>query len=183
MATVNVKRWSFLALGSAIFALDQWTKYPFRTSWQVGQSQPLNPFLALTYVQNTGSLFGMFQGHPYILGTISCLVAIGIIVYAWRLPKNSGWLPYITLGFLWGGATGNMYDRLFHGFVVDFFDIQWYGKNIWAVFNVADIAVDVAIGLFILMAFLDPGDKADKDANDLQNEDAPIPQMDDSAQT
>ena len=156
------KRLVFLLLGVLIFVLDQWTKHPFRSGWQLGQSKPVTSFLAFTYVQNTGSLAGMFSGHTLILGLISMLVSVGIIWYAWKLPKDSGWLPYITLGVLFGGATGNGWDRLVHRFVVDFFDIQWQGKNIWPVFNVADIAVDLAIALFILMAILEP-DQSKKD--------------------
>lgn len=150
------KRWLFLGLALFIFVLDQATKYPFRSWWSLGQSRPILPFLAFTYVQNTGSLFGLFQGNAFVLGLVSLSVAIGICWYVWRLPQHTGLLPYVTLGFLLGGALGNMLDRLVFGFVVDFFDIQWQGRNIWPVFNIADIAVDVAIGLFILMAILEP---------------------------
>jgi len=155
LRSIAAKRWFFLALSLIIFALDQATKYPFR-SWTLYQSKPVLPFLSFTYVQNTGSLFGLFQGNAFVLGLVSLSVALGICWYVWHLPKNSGVLPYLTLGFLLGGALGNMLDRLAFGFVVDFFDIQWQGRNIWPVFNVADIAVDVAIGFFILMAFLEP---------------------------
>lgn len=161
LSTLASKRWFFLALSLIIFALDQATKYPFR-AWPLYQSKPILPFLSFTYVQNTGSLFGLFQGNAFVLGLVSLSVAIGICWYVWHLPKNAGLLPYVTLGFLLGGALGNMLDRLAFGFVVDFFDLQWQGKNIWPVFNVADIAVDVAIGLFVLMAFLEPKDDTAK---------------------
>jgi signal peptidase II len=151
----------FLAIG--IFVLDQATKYPFRTSWQVHQSAPAlsslgwpNSSLAFTYVQNTGSLFGIFQGNAFWLGLISLSMSIGIIWYALKQRERDGWLPFITLGFLLGGALGNMLDRLMFGFVVDFFDIQMHGRNVWPVFNVADIAVDVAIALFVIMAIFEP---------------------------
>ena len=164
----NKKRFVFLLIGILIFVLDQWSKYPFRTGWQLGQSKPITSFLAFTYVQNTGSLAGMFAGHTLVLGLISLFVSLGIIWYAWKLPRSSGWLPYVTLGILLGGATGNGWDRLIHRFVVDFFDLQWHGKNIWPVFNVADIAVDVAIVLFIIMAIIEPDEAKD------QNIDAPF---------
>ncbi|MEZ0369587.1 MAG: signal peptidase II [Candidatus Sericytochromatia bacterium] len=155
-AAVTRKRLVFVAIALAIFVLDQVSKYPIRAGWQLGQSRPVFPWLSFTYVQNTGSLFGIFQGNPLPLGIVSALVSGAIIWYAWHLQRNSGWLAYITLGTLLGGAVGNMLDRLFFGFVVDFFDLQANGRNIWPVFNVADIAVDVAIGLFVLMAFLEP---------------------------
>jgi signal peptidase II len=157
LRSLAAKRWFFLVLSLIIFALDQATKFPFR-SWTLYQSKPVLPFLSFTYVQNTGSLFGLFQGNAFVLGLVSLSVALGICWYVWHLPKNAGLLPYLTLGFLLGGALGNMLDRLVFGFVVDFFDLQWQGRNIWPVFNVADIAVDVAIGFFVLMAFLEPKD-------------------------
>lgn len=156
MSSLGKKRAVFILLGLLVYIADQASKYPFRSSWQLGESLRLNPFLELTYVHNTGSLFGMFQGNAFVLGLISLIVTIGIIIYALRLPATRSWLQFITLGFLVGGAAGNGYDRLVHGFVVDFFSLRWYGKPIFAVFNVADIAVDVAIALFILIAFIEP---------------------------
>ncbi|MGE3724674.1 MAG: signal peptidase II [Candidatus Sericytochromatia bacterium] len=157
LRSIAAKRWFFLALSLIIFALDQATKYPFRDFAENARfSKPVLPFLSFTYLRNTGSLFGVFQGHAFVLGLISLSVALGICWYVWQQPKNSGLLPFVTLGFLMGGAIGNMYDRLFRGYVIDFLDLQWQGQNIWPVFNVADVAVNVAIGLFVLMAFLEP---------------------------
>lgn len=155
--SVLPKRLLFLTLAVAIFALDQLTKYPIRCCWKLYQSQPVFPWLSFTYVQNTGSLFGIFQGKSMALGFVSATISALIVWYAWHLPRRSNWLAYITLGVLLGGATGNMLDRLAFGFVVDFFDLRWNGQNIWAIFNVADIAVDLAIALFVLMAIIEPG--------------------------
>lgn len=154
-SAVTRKRLLFLGLALMIFLIDQFTKNPFR-SWTVGQSMPVFPWLSFTYVQNTGSLFGIFPGKSMALGFVSATISALIIWYAWHLPRKSGWLSYITLGVLLGGATGNMLDRLVFNFVVDFFDLRWNGHNIWPIFNVADIAVDLAIALFVLMAILEP---------------------------
>lgn len=150
------KRLLFLGLGLAVFALDQLIKFPFRTQWAVGQSQPLTPFLSLTYVQNPGALFGIFPNHTFLLGLISLGISLGIIGYVWRRPPETGWLLYTALGFLLGGALGNMSDRLLFGFVVDYLDLQWQSKSIWPVFNGADIAVDVGIALLLLNAWREP---------------------------
>lgn len=150
------QRLSFLLMALAIFALDQLIKAPIRSHWAIGQSQPLTPFLALTYLQNPGALFGILPNHTFALGIVSLLISVGIIVYVWRRPPQTGWLPYVALGILLGGALGNMSDRLVFGFVVDYLDLQWQGKNIWPVFNGADIAVDLGIGLLLLSAWLEP---------------------------
>ena len=152
MNNIKIKRFWFFFLAVFVFALDQATKYPFRNYWKIGESYHLSPVMYFTYLQNTGSLWGMFSEHTLVLGMISLSVSLGIVIYAWRM-KDQLTLMYLTLGILLGGAMGNMYDRLVHGFVVDFFDLRWHGKNIWAIFNVADIAIDVAIVLFIWMAF------------------------------
>ena len=146
------QRMVFLSLALGVLLVDQASKYPFRSSWLVGQSQPLTDWLWLTYVQNTGALAGIFSGNAFVLGLVSLAISLGIVWYAWRLESDSGWLPYLSLGFLLGGATGNMLDRILFGFVVDMFDFRWQGQNVWPVFNVADIAIDIAIALFVLMA-------------------------------
>lgn len=148
----------FLGLGAAIVALDQWSKHFFRQPqlWpvpgpeQVPQSVVVYDWLWFTYVQNKGALAGIFSAFTPWLGLLSLAVSLGIIVYGLRLPKQTQPLTYWALGFLLGGAAGNMWDRLVYGYVVDFFDIRWQGQNIWPIFNIADIAIDVAIGLFIV---------------------------------
>lgn len=156
------KRLVFLLIGLAIFALDQLIKYPFRTHWPLGQSQPLTPFLSLTYIQNPGALFGILPNHTFALGITSLLISAAIIAYVWRRPPDTGWLPFIALGILLGGALGNMSDRLLFGFVVDYLDLRWQGNNIFPVFNGADIAVDIGVGLLLLHAWLEP--KRDEEA-------------------
>lgn len=152
------KRLLFLGLGLAVFALDQLSKYPFRTSWPLGQSQAVLPFLSFTYVRNPGALFGIFPNQTLLLGILSLLISLGIVWHVWRQPPASGWLPYVALGILLGGALGNMSDRLLLGFVVDFLDLRWQGRNIWPVFNGADIAVDLGVVLLLLNAWRAPKD-------------------------
>ena len=60
MSSLGKKRAVFILLGLLVYIADQASKYPFRNSWELYESLRLNPFLELTYVHNTGSLFGMF---------------------------------------------------------------------------------------------------------------------------
>jgi signal peptidase II len=80
-------------------------------------------------------------------------VALGIIIYAARL-KERAWLQMAGLGFLLGGALGNLCDRARLGFVVDMFDLQNGGQNIFPIFNIADISIDIGVGLLLLFTFL-----------------------------
>ncbi len=152
----------FLILGALVFALDQWSKQFFRDPlrWPAPGAEVLpksvvvNDFLWFTYVQNKGALAGMFSNFTPILGLISLSVSVGLVIYGWRLPEKTHPLIYWALGFLLGGAAGNMWDRLVYGYVVDFLDLRYQGQNVWPIFNVADIAVDVAIALFVIKAML-----------------------------
>lgn len=156
LTPLSAKRLLFLGLGLAVFALDQLSKYPFRTSWPLGQSQPVLPVLSFTYVRNPGALFGIFPNQTLLLGILSLFISLGIVWYVWRQPAQSGWLLFVALGILLGGALGNMSDRLLLGFVVDFLDLRWQGRNIWPVFNGADIAVDLGVALLLLSAWRKP---------------------------
>lgn len=147
----------------AVFALDQWTKSFFRQPelWpapgalQAPKSVVINDYLWFTYVQNTGALGGIFSSFTLALGLLSLSLSIGIIIYGLRLPKSTHALSYWGLGFLLGGAAGNMWDRLRYGYVVDFLDFRSQGQNIWPVFNLADVAIDVAILLFVVRGLME----------------------------
>lgn len=117
-------------------------------------SIPLIPgYFALTYTQNFGSAWSMLWGQTYLLIAIAAAVAIGIVIYALRL-KERHWLQMLGLGFLLGGALGNLLDRARLGYVIDMFDLQNGGRNIFPIFNIADISIDVGVGLLLLYTFL-----------------------------
>ncbi|HEY9722812.1 MAG TPA: signal peptidase II [Oscillatoriaceae cyanobacterium] len=117
-------------------------------------SIPLVPgYFALTYTQNFGSAWSMLWGQRWLLIAIAGAVALGIIVYAARLKERS-WLQMAGLGFLLGGALGNFLDRARLGYVVDMFDLQNHGQNVFPIFNIADVSIDVGVGLLLLFTFL-----------------------------
>lgn len=111
-------------------------------------------YFALTFVLNTGAAFSSFSGQTLPLALVAAAVAIAIIVYERKLPVRSGW-TVASLGLLLGGTLGNFVDRLRLHVVVDMFDLQWMGHNIWPIFNVADMAIDVGVALLILHFLLE----------------------------
>lgn len=124
-------------------------KYPESLCRQI----PLSPIFDLTYVENRGASFGMFagdMGSRIFLSLVSLAIAIGLTVWAGRLTKP---LPAAAAAFIIGGAIGNLYDRIAYGFVVDFLDFS--GLSFPWVFNIADAAINVGVGLFILDAVLE----------------------------
>ena len=129
-----------VALGAAIVALDQATKFVVRANLAVGESFPDWP-VRFTRVNNTGSAFGLFTDQTLFL-IIASVFAIGIVVYFYRQLVGTSVLLRASLGLHLGGAVSNLADRIRDGRVTDFIDFQF-----WPVFNVADSSVVIGIGL------------------------------------
>ncbi len=126
----------FLA-ASFIFLLDRLTKGLVLAKMAFGQSIEVLPgIFRLTLVANNGTAFGLFKNQNIALGIISAVIASLIIIYALRHKKKIGFAMSVSLGLILGGATGNLFDRIFYGHVIDFFDFR-----VWPVFNVADSAI------------------------------------------
>ena len=139
---------------AAIVALDQWSKWMVRTSYELYHSEPIiQGFFHFTYVTNDGMAFGLsFPGGKQVLLFVT-LVLTGVIVWMlWKEKKSHNLIRY-GLSFILAGAIGNMIDRVLYGKVVDFLDIM-IGDFNWYIFNVADSAVTTGMILFILHAIL-----------------------------
>ena len=121
--------------------LDQLTKWLVTSNLAWGESVPAEGFFRLTYVHNTGSAFGIFQGQGMIL-TIIAFVAVAAMIWLYRSSPIISLPMRAALGLQLGGAIGNLIDRLRLGFVVDFVDI-----GPWPVFNVADSSIVVGIAV------------------------------------
>lgn len=96
-------------------------------------------FFSLTYIENTGIAFSLLQNNNFLLTIIMIIILAGII-YLYQKEKKYR----LGLSFLIAGAIGNLIDRIFHGFVIDFINI-----SIWPVFNLADTFN--IIGIIILI--------------------------------
>jgi signal peptidase II len=150
----GLKLASLFVYAVVAIALDQALKFWVSTNMGLHTSIPLIPkYFALTYTQNFGSAWSMLWGQRLLLIGIASAVAIGIIVYAARL-KDRSWLQMAGLGFLLGGAVGNLIDRARLGYVVDMFDLQNNSQNVFPIFNVADMCIDLGVGLLLLFTFL-----------------------------
>ena len=141
---------SLIGIIVVIVALDQWSKWMIKTSYNLYQSEPIiEGFFYFTYVTNDGMAFGLsFPGGKTIL-LIVTLILTGVIVWMLWKEKNSHNLIRYGLTLILAGAIGNMIDRILYGKVVDFLDIM-IGSFNWYIFNVADSAVTSGMILFIL---------------------------------
>ena len=141
-------------IAGAVIALDQLTKAWILRTWpqpQTGEIELLGQWLALTYVQNNGIAFGLFQGIPHFFTVTSILiVAAAIYFYLRHVPEHDPWFA-VMLGLIVGGALGNLIDRLRFGYVIDF--IKTLAGH-FPVFNLADSAVVTGVLLMVLHSFI-----------------------------
>ena len=130
--------------------LDQGTKLWALTSLKSIHNMTLaEGFMDLTFVENRGVAFGMFSGQRWFILLLTCVIAAGLVWFYVTLPKKKEYFPLRgSLVMLLSGAIGNIIDRLFRGYVVDFFEFTFFD---WPVFNVADIYVVVGVIVMALM--------------------------------
>ena len=95
-------------------------------------------FFMLGYAENTGAAFGIMKGSGIILAAVS-LAVIALILYYHIKRKMEASVSFF-MSLMFAGALGNLIDRLFRGFVVDFIDLGF-----WPAFNIADIAITAGV--------------------------------------
>ncbi|MBQ6037007.1 MAG: signal peptidase II [Lachnospiraceae bacterium] len=139
-----------LVLSALLVLLDQWTK-GLAVSALKGQPDVIliRGALQLTYVENTGIAFGLFQGKQYIFAVFTALILAFLLYLLYRIPKKKRCLPAILVMILLiAGSVGNMIDRISLQYVVDFI---YFSLIHFPVFNVADIYVTVSCILLIIL--------------------------------
>ena len=136
-----------------IVALDQWSKWAIKTSFNLYQSKPvIQDLLHFTYVTNDGMAFGLsFPGGKHVLLIMTILLTGFIVGFLWK-EKNGHPLIKYGLALILSGAIGNLIDRLLYGKVVDFLDLM-IGNFHWYIFNIADSSVTIGMILFIIHSF------------------------------
>lgn len=161
----------YAILALVLVGVDQLVKYLVLTYIPLRGHVPFIPYLVeLTYVQNTGAAFSLFNQHTWLLTLVSLVMSLVLAAALWKGFFRHP-LGRVTLTLLLAGAVGNLIDRAFRGFVVDMFNFLFMN---FAVFNVADICVVVggiaaALYYLFLAGKLEPGWK---DGGDHGNKDA-----------
>ncbi len=142
----------FAAIALGVIALDQVSKLLILNFLYEGQVVLIPGILRFTYVENRGMAFGLLSDHRWVFMLFSVIGIALIGAYLWFYVK--GTLGRVGLALVIGGGIGNMIDRVAYGFVVDFIDFCAFDFWVW-VFNIADSAVCVGAGLFMLYIILD----------------------------
>lgn len=142
-------RW--LWISALIILFDQIAKYYANQHLAMNEPYDLLPFFSLTLSHNRGAAFGFLNQangwQQWLFGSLAVFISVIIIVWLLRLPRQKRLLP-IALTLILGGALGNLYDRVVHGYVIDFIHLhyqQWH----WPVFNIADSAI--CVGAFLII--------------------------------
>jgi signal peptidase II len=147
----------FYILAFVIVAIDQFLKHLVHQSMRLGQSIPLlDGILKLTYVRNTGAAFSLFIGFSPYLAVIGFVVVLAVIYFHHKIPRRY-YILQTGLAFVLGGSLGNLADRIFRSYVIDYLDI-----TIWPVFNFADIMINVGVVLIAFKLFA----KEEEDVSD-----------------
>jgi signal peptidase II len=120
-------------------------------------------FFNLTYVENRGCAWGMLQNQTWFLVSIA-VVMLALLIWRskWFFPE--GKTGKVTQILLYAGIVGNLWDRLFRGFVVDMFDFYWDVHH-FPVFNVADVFISVAAGLLVLSSFFSKNENSKEEVS------------------
>lgn len=136
----------------AILVVDLVTKYVFDARLADGESIKVIPGLFnFKLVHNVGAAWGILAGRQVFLIAIS-LVFLAIFIFYYTKEKNKTWLLNVTMGFLIGGCIGNLFDRIFIGYVRDF--IQFAFWQSFPIFNFADAFLCIGVVLFVIYLVL-----------------------------
>ncbi|MCR4610771.1 MAG: signal peptidase II [Lachnospiraceae bacterium] len=136
----------------ALVLLDQLSKY---FAYEKLSDTPMgvsviNGVFSLYYVENTGISFSLLDNKMTLIIIITLVISLLLIYVLIKTPKLKYYMPLtVTLSVVIAGAIGNLIDRIFRGYVIDFIKPDFVN---FAIFNVADIYV--CVGLFVLIILI-----------------------------
>ena len=140
---------------AGVVALDRVTKLYIRAHVSPVDVYPVIPrFFNIVHTENPGAAFGMFSDSPtewrgILLVGISAAVMTILGLMLWRMAATQSQAMSTGLALVFGGALGNLVDRLFRGTVTDFLQL-FFGSYEFPSFNVADSAITIGAGLLVL---------------------------------
>ncbi|MDE0118987.1 MAG: signal peptidase II [Bdellovibrionales bacterium] len=153
-----LKYFLFLTISFAIVALDQATKMMIHTQFNLGEKKVIIPgFFNITYVRNTGGVFGLFSESNDVIRMILFIIlpVLAFVLILSIIHKLDIKQKYQILAFssIFGGALGNYIDRIHFGYVVDFLDFYYKGRA-WPAFNVADMCIVIGVFSAITLIYI-----------------------------
>ena len=144
----------FFAAALGVFALDRVSKMVIEATLHLHHSVNLIPgLLDLFYTRNTGVAFGLLSNEEsswvsYLLTGVAGIALIIILIFSLRHAPDQHRLQW-GLMLVFGGAAGNLHDRIKYGYVIDFIEV-YYKSYHWPTFNVADACITIGISLLMV---------------------------------
>ncbi|GAB2945196.1 signal peptidase II [Hafnia psychrotolerans] len=147
-------RWLWLA--ALVIIMDLGSKFLIMGNFQLGESMPLIPYLNLFYAQNHGAAFSFLADkggwQRWFFAVIALVIVIALIVLMYRSNAKQK-INNIAYAMIIGGALGNLFDRMVHGYVIDFIDFyvnDWH----YPTFNLADSFICIGAVLVVIEGFI-----------------------------
>jgi signal peptidase II len=147
-----------LVTGAILFVIDQAAKYGIIEVLDLdslSSERSITSFFNLRFVPNPGVSLGLLRADSEVmrwgLVGLTAAIAIGVLVWMLREPNKQ---DQVALGLVFGGAIGNILDRVRFGYVVDFADLHFGAWRPFLVFNVADAAITIGVLILLVRALL-----------------------------
>ena len=137
-----------LIVGAVLVVIDQVIKYFVSAYLQpVGSVSVIDNLFSLTYVENKGVAFGMFSDMRWVFVALTSVLLAFIIFYMFK-KRPKGKFFYICAALIIGGGIGNLIDRIFYGYVIDYLSLSFFPP----VCNFADYCITA--GTIMLVIYL-----------------------------
>jgi len=146
-----------LLIVSSVIVLDQLTKWLITSTMRLHESISVIPDLfSITYIRNSGAAFGILAGSHagfrLVFFGLTSVLALALLGTIYVRLSPADWVGQVSVSAIFGGAVGNLIDRIHSGEVIEFLDFSLLGHH-WPAFNVADAAITVGVGILIMHFF------------------------------
>jgi len=140
-----------LGIGAIVTVIDLLTKRYAALNFAGSPVEVIPGFFGFTFVENPGGAFGMFQNGGVVIGVAAIIVTV-VVLYALATARPT--METVSLGFVVGGAFGNLIDRFARGpGIIDGPVIDWIELWFIPTFNIADASVTVAVAMLLIHAW------------------------------
>ncbi|TVY00601.1 signal peptidase II [Cohnella terricola] len=165
--------WAYYAIAIVVLLIDYASKKVISRNVELNTESisVLGNFFLITHTRNRGAAFSMLQDQRWFFLVVTIAVVTGILWYLHRSFRTSRLLLLLALAVILGGAVGNFLDRALYGEVVDFLQFN-FGSYTFPIFNLADTAICVGVGMVILDTLLTMKQENKSNGNGEQPRDA-----------
>lgn len=140
---------SVIFFGMIFLILDQSVKIFINSRFVLGEAYILiNNLLSILLVHNTGAAFSILSGNQVFLVIVGILALVALLLFIYQGDNYSDY-EIFAYSLLFGGILGNLIDRIFYGYVIDFISLTFVDYN-FPIFNIADMCIVTSVILIII---------------------------------